>query len=266
MFNVEFLEQIRLRELDELIKFIPRGSRILEFGAGTGSQARILADNGFDVVAIDLPRSSYSEHRVFPVVDYDGRHIPIENHSVDVIFSSNVLEHVKNLEAISDEFRRVLKPDGFGLHVMPTPAWRFWTFVAGVPTAGAASLQLITHILIPPVGQSRYRAFRKNLKTAAAALLPIGHGTSKEGISELWTFSPRFWRNRFARFGQQVLDDRPVELFYTGHMVLGKRLHFTTRKRLSRLIGSASHMYVVRPTAFNRYVADEPQAGAVATS
>lgn len=233
--------------MDELIKFIPRGSRVLEFGAGTGLQAKIMADSGLDVVAIDLRRSSYSEQRVFPVLDYDGQHIPVENHSIDVIFSSNVLEHVENLDAISREFRRILKPTGIGLHVMPTPAWRFWTFVAGVPTAGAASLQLIVHILSPPSGLSRYRAFLENIKTATAALLPIGHGTSREGISELWTFSPRVWRNRFARSGYEVLSDRPIELFYTGHMVFGERLHFPARKRLSRFIGSASHIYVVKP-------------------
>jgi len=235
--------------MDELIKFIPAGSRILEFGAGTGLQAKILADMRFDVVAIDLPNSSYSDLRVFPVIDYDGKSIPVEDHSIDVIFSSNVLEHVEDLEKISDEFKRILKPGGIGLHVMPTPAWRFWTFVAGVPTAGLAMLQLIRDVLNPPPTLSRTRALRKDLRTAAAALLPIGHGTSKEGISELWTFSPTLWKHRFARSGFQVLDDRPIELFYTGHMVFGARLQFSTRRRLSRLIGSASHVYIVTPIA-----------------
>ena len=47
------------------------GSRLLEFGAGTGTQARALAERGMDVVAIDLAVSGYAQDRVFPVIDYD---------------------------------------------------------------------------------------------------------------------------------------------------------------------------------------------------
>lgn len=206
---------------------LPSGARVLEFGAGTGEQARQLTDMGFDVVAIDLPSSEYASHRIFPVIDYDGRHIPLADHSVDAVFSSNVLEHVEDLPTILGEFRRVLRPGGVGVHAMPTPAWRFWTFVAGPPTSLVALSKL-------------------NLKAAVAALLPLGHGTSKEGISELWTFSPRWWRRTFERNGMKVVGDRPVGIFYTGHFLLGERLSLEQRRRLSGALGSAAHVYVVR--------------------
>src|SRR5215212_7221523 len=111
-------------EAEQLLPLLPPHARVLDFGAGTGQQAQLLSDHGFDVVAIDLPSSTYADHRLFPVIDYDGQHIPLADGSIDVIFSSNVLEHVEDISVIMREFRRVLRPSGLGIHIMPTPSWR----------------------------------------------------------------------------------------------------------------------------------------------
>ena len=246
MFNLAYLKELRTEELQRVMPLFPPSARILELGAGTGDQARLLAAQGFDVSAIDLPSSSYAADRLFPVTDYDGRHIPEPPGSIDVIFSSNVLEHVEDLPAIFAEFRRVLRPEGFGLHIMPTPAWRFWTFVAGVPTAVLALGRMAVHALRPPDGVNRRVAFTTNLKAAAVAILPIGHGTSSEGFSEFWTFSASAWRRKFARYGFDVVAEQSMGLFYTGHMLIGSRMSFQARARLSRMLGSATRIYIVR--------------------
>jgi SAM-dependent methyltransferase len=248
LFNLEFLGLLRTREMEELTKLLPKSAVVLEFGAGTGEQAKILTSYGYEVVAIDLRGGAYSEHRVFPVIDYDGDRLPLDDHSFDVVFSSNVLEHVEDLPRALRELARVLKPDGFAVHVMPTPSWRFWTFVAGVPTSGAAVWKLVSGLVSPPPATSRASAARSAAKAFMNAVLPIGHGTSWEGISELWTFSRTWWRHRFLENGYDVVSDRPIGLFYTGHMALGKRLGMDARKRLSRTLGSATHVYVVRPS------------------
>src|SRR5208283_5218724 len=99
----------------------PRG-RVLEIGAGTGQQALELKRRGFDVAAIELADSAYAGARVFPVTDYDGARIPFPDRSFDAVFSSNALEHVRDLAFMHAEIRRVLKPGGIAVHVMPTPA------------------------------------------------------------------------------------------------------------------------------------------------
>lgn len=251
MFNLDFLGAIRRTELEELAQLIPDGARVLEFGAGTGEQARMLAHRGFDVVAIDLAGSSYAPSRVWPIIEYDGRNIPLPDSSVDVIFSSNVLEHVEDVPAILSEFRRVLRPGGVEIHAMPTTAWRFWSFVAGVPAAAQAAALLLCQLVSPPPQTTRLRQAARNLKTFAGALLPIGHGVSREGITELWTFSRAAWRKTFSRNGHVVLEDRPVGIFYTGHMALGRRLSFDGRRSLGRILGSGSHVYVVRPAGLD---------------
>ena len=127
MFSLDHLDAIRGAELDTIASFFPVGARILEIGAGTGKQALELQRRGFEVTAIEVADSNYAAHRVFPIKDYDGRTIPLGDRSVDLVFSSNVLEHVEDLSRMHAEIRRVLAPGGACIHVLPTHTWRFWT-------------------------------------------------------------------------------------------------------------------------------------------
>ena len=123
--NLQHLKAIRDYELDLVQALMPLGGRILEVGSGAGWQAQRLADQGRSIVALDVPTSNYTHVRAYPPVLYDGERIPIAGDTFDVVFSSNVLEHVDNLIFLSAELRRVLKPGGLAIHVLPTPSWRF---------------------------------------------------------------------------------------------------------------------------------------------
>ena len=68
-----------------------------------------------------------------PIVDYDGKQIPLASDTVDVVFSSNVLEQVPDVEGPLGEMKRVLVPGGLAIHVLPTPAWRYWTTLTHYP-------------------------------------------------------------------------------------------------------------------------------------
>src|SRR5262249_40170445 len=124
VFSHQYLDEIRMLELEIIMPLFPPGARVLELGAGTGRQALELSRRGFNVTAIDLAASAYAAHRVFPITDYDGATIPLPDTSVDVVFSSNVLEHVPDLARMHGEIRRVLAASGKCIHVLPTHAWR----------------------------------------------------------------------------------------------------------------------------------------------
>ncbi len=135
MFQIEYLNRLRAAEIAKVAAHIPARARVLEIGAGTGQQALELKRLGFDVAAIELKESAYSGARVFPITDYDGAHIPFPDASFDVVFSSNALEHVRDLAGMHAEIKRVLKPDGLCVHVLPTHAWRFWSSLTAYPNA-----------------------------------------------------------------------------------------------------------------------------------
>lgn len=248
MFSVEFLDKLRETELEAVLQDLRPGSRLLEFGAGTGVQARKLAGLGFDVTAIDMPSSGYAQSRCFPVIDYDGRHIPLADQSTDVIFSSNVLEHVEDFPQIAREFRRITAPGGYGVHLMPSTSWRAWTLLAGPPNTAVALAALVKHLMSPPQGRSRKAALASDLKTAAVGVFPVGHGTAGEAFSELYTFSTHAWRRRFRDNGFEVAEVRPVGIFHTGHQLFGAGISVEGRRRLAKTLGSAATIFVVRPT------------------
>ena len=245
MFEIDYLNELRRAELKEVLPHLPAGRRILEFGAGTGQQARTLAESGFDVVAIDLVSSNYAKDRIFPITEYDGHRIPLEDNSVDVVFSSNVLEHVENIDEILAELQRVLEPSGFALHIVPTTAWRFWSFASAMATSVLAAIRLPARLASPQNQQNRRQVLKSGIRQMISGFIPRAHGTSMEGISELWTFSSVAWRRKFRRSGLKIDCDRPIGIFYTGSMLFGSRLSVEKRRSLARVLGSATRVYRV---------------------
>jgi 2-polyprenyl-3-methyl-5-hydroxy-6-metoxy-1,4-benzoquinol methylase len=208
------LEAIRMHEIGSVISLMPSHGRVLEIGAGTGWQARALAQHGFEVEAIDLPASLYAESRVWPVQDYDGVSIPFPSHVFDVVFSSSTLEHIPHLRTLLGEMRRVLKEGGIAVHIVPSASWRFWTS--------------LTHLL-------RYLT------------LPIVHGEhALNAASEMLAFRRKTWSELFSETGWVVQDYQSGGLFYTGCCIADHRLSTARREQLSRWLGSSVHIFVLR--------------------
>ena len=245
MFSLEHLHRLRAAELAAVMPLFPTGARVLELGAGTGYQARELAARGFRVTAVDLAGSTYAADRVFPVRDYDGRRLPLPDAAVDVVFSSNVLEHVHDIDGLMAEMARVLAPGGRGVHILPSPAWRFWTLVAGWLDLGPLLWEQCRQL--GGRRQSLPGWLMSTLRGIAGRTLPVRHGERGTALSELWTFGSGHWRRQFERGGFEVSNITPMGLFYTGFMVLGPHLSLTARARLAPVAGSACTLYCVRP-------------------
>lgn len=251
MFNVEFLHVIREFEYRLVLERLQPGARILEIGGGTGYQAKRLAGDGFQVESIDVPDSNYAGQLEYPVRQYDGRNIPFGDASFDIVFSSNVLEHVRDLHFLQGEIRRVLRPGGYCVHLMPSGAWRFWTNVAHYVELVQRLAMLAPRLL--PRGISRqalgdaFAVLRLAAGTARGYAIVPRHGEAGNAITEIATFGARHWKRHFEREGYALREVAPTGLFYTGHMVFGNRLSLGARQRLASRMGSACVIYVAEP-------------------
>ena len=248
------LEQLRRAELEVIKGWLRPGMRILEIGGGSGFQASVVASWGYELMSIDLPERPFPPPYLFPVKDYDGVNIPAADESLDLIFSSNVLEHVTQLPPLLAEMRRVLKPGGLAIHILPTPAWRFWTCLTHYGDLSRAHLNLPrrkpTEEAPPPhasgveakaTASNGRRSFARRLKRAVFA---EPHGEYPSALSELYYFSRRRWLRVFRENGFDVRQVVGNELFYTGY-ALFPNIPVNRRRELSRLLGSACHVYVM---------------------
>jgi SAM-dependent methyltransferase len=130
-----YLDRVRYAELCSVRSLFPDSGSVLEIGGGNGYQAAVLKSWGLQVVSIDVDTQGIWTERYFDVTGYDGKTLPVADRTVDVIFSSNVLEHIAEdaLQALLTEMRRALAPGGFAVHLVPTPVWRLWTIMAHYP-------------------------------------------------------------------------------------------------------------------------------------
>lgn len=219
---------------------------MLEIGGGNGFQASLIAATGADVQSIDVaeyPRSV----QVFPVGIYDGSTIPFPDHVFDLVFSSNVLEHIPHLDAILAETKRVMKSDGVAIHILPTPSWRVWTSLAHYlyllkrvfNLAGVGGGDGLTDHA--PSGMSTMRRWGMIKR----ALFAGPHGEYPSALSELWYFSRARWEGVFHKNAFDVLETVTSGIFYTGYGVFSW-LSLEQRKLLSNLLGSSTRIFILK--------------------
>jgi SAM-dependent methyltransferase len=236
-----WVDHVRLHELQVLVTMFPPQGNVLEIGAGSGFQARELSKLGHAVSAIDL-LGSHAGPRFFEVQSYDGTHIPFPSQTFDVVFSSNVLEHVRDLDALLLEVKRVLKPGGYCVHAMPTPTWSIGNYLSGL----ADIFVVIAAVLR---GRLAHQSFRKVAGLIWARLRPWRHGEHGNALTELWLFSSTRWQQVFRRNGYKVLGVRSLGFYYTGWSLLGAHLSMRARERVAAIVGSSCAAYVVKPTS-----------------
>jgi SAM-dependent methyltransferase len=243
-----FLAQLRRAELAQVLAVLrgngfSAGRTVLEIGGGTGWQARDLENAGFNVRSVDVE----ARPGVFPVEIYDGRQLPCADRSCDVVFSSNVLEHVPHIDAFQAELHRVLKPGGIAVHLMPTPTWRLATLLAHYPWLVRAALSVASGSKdSDSVHVEHAAATHGPLFLLWRIVLSPRHGETGNALTEMWHFSARRWIRLFERHGWRVVDHRSNGLFYTGYNLLGDRLSMRTRGRLARMLGGSCRLYVLK--------------------
>lgn len=87
--------------------------KCMDFGCGIQPYRRMLPAREYVGVEIE------SDSKMPGVIYYDGHTLPFEDETFDSIISSEVFEHISNVEEIITELRRVLKTGGIMLLTVP---------------------------------------------------------------------------------------------------------------------------------------------------
>jgi len=213
--SYKHLKIVRTYEIHFALKLIPMDvESIVEVGGGLGYQAMELKEAGFQVRSFDIDSSNYTLRKNDLVELYDGQNIPVSDASVDLIFSSNVLEHIPDIEGALAEQQRVMKDGGYCLHILPSVSWRFWTSVTDL---------IKKWYLSPPHGEHSLSIFQ-----------------------ELFDFRVGTWKKRFEYAGFEVISVTPGGVFCTGNAILGERLSINARIMMAKLLGSQCNYFLLK--------------------
>jgi SAM-dependent methyltransferase len=108
-----------------LVHELRDGDRVLDLGSGAGEFSSIAAAAGVSVVGVEVAEAALARaRRTYPQLDFrlvpiDGP-LPFEDSSFDVIWASEVIEHVADTARWVSEARRVLTSSGRLLLTTPS--------------------------------------------------------------------------------------------------------------------------------------------------
>ncbi|HEX4948748.1 MAG TPA: class I SAM-dependent methyltransferase [Blastocatellia bacterium] len=243
------LERLRRIELERVRMFFRPGMRVLEIGGGNGYQANLISSWGCTVTSVDVANRPTWPVIYFDVQNYDGVNLPFPDESFDVVFSSNVLEHVpiNNLPVLLKENRRVMcKPQGVSVHVLPTAAWRFWNNFAHYIYLCKYMLGYGKTAMMPSV-PSRDDALKQYglLNLIRRAIIPAPHGEYPNALTELYYFAKKRWVNEFRKSGLKTQELLNLNIFYTGYGLV-QNISPENRIELAKYLGTATYAYVLK--------------------
>ncbi len=103
----KFVEVAARKMCSECEGFVKKGSKILDFGCGSGIVAKAFKDRfEADIFGIDIKDMRLIN---IPFKIYDGKGIPFPDNYFDVVLSAYVLHHISDQNSALKEIKRVVK-------------------------------------------------------------------------------------------------------------------------------------------------------------
>lgn len=224
-----YLHGLRTREIELIFKRVPPSlfPKGLELGAGDGFQTRIRSNYMGELVCSDFSDAILSTEGRLASVDYkvcDTERVDtyFNPHEFDLVYSSNLLEHLPDPRRTLQGIHRILKDDGLTVHGIPNTFWKLCSFACFYPdltlrTVRAlrrpGNLRRVRRRMLgrpaDPDGEQRSRhPLENNPKVVSRPerlFWPAPHGAYESNREELYAFSKGRWLREFQGSGFQIL-------------------------------------------------------------
>jgi len=117
------LDTFYRRILDKMVRLKPAPATLLEIGCAGGHFLLLARDRGYSVKGIEISEYASEQARTRYGLDVltgtlEDNDLP--DQSIDIVYLKDVLEHVRNPLAFLEECRRILKPDGIIVVLVPS--------------------------------------------------------------------------------------------------------------------------------------------------
>jgi SAM-dependent methyltransferase len=226
-----YLHGARRREMDIIFSRFPEKSfsRVLELGAGDGFQSRLLIRYAKHVTATELNPAHWSQDTPSGVeqrvCDAEDVSTAFAGQRFDLIYSSNLLEHLPDVGRSLRGMREILADDGLLIHVMPSPLWKLSSVLLYLPDQFLRALEKLApsterfggphstvHGSAHGVNGTAKGDYVNNLKITRPPrsrllrlLVPEPHGVSDTHLEEFAAFRRARWEQEFRQAGFDLL-------------------------------------------------------------
>ena len=97
--------------------------KVIEIGCGFGSNITLLSErrSDCDCYALDYSEEAVKrvKERIPNTVQADCRDTKFDDNFFDIVYSAGLMEHFKDEKPLLDEWKRILKPDGYMITFIP---------------------------------------------------------------------------------------------------------------------------------------------------
>lgn len=246
----------------------------LEIGCGNGFTSAMLSAVADKVVAFDLPGKAESSHSLgidvagelfarlginnIDVVGGSAESLPFSDGSFDLVFSAYAIQYVKDKDKALNEIRRVLKPGGRAIMIMPNFTERLFVPVMKLEYIIAeASRRLIGLFRRKRAAQYGSGQIVPGARKVSAggiirymALKPDGYYGSF--IEELFRHTPWAWKSLFKKNGFIIKSTFSTEIFPAGVFgILNSSLGKMAAGKVSRLSLKAGAFPVIKSVGYS---------------
>lgn len=214
-----YLHRLRRREIEIIFRNCPPNAfaRGLELGAGDAFQSDLLARYVQTLVVTDFSERilehASTPDRIYRVCDAEEVAAQFGPGEFDLIFSSNMMEHVPHPERALSGVHHALRDDGVAIHVMPSPFWKFCQMAGFHVDAVLTRLERYSAGKLPRFdgnSDAATPADDNNLKLERSygrlrrLLWPVPHGVSPKNWQEFLVFRRAYWKRQLEAAGFEV--------------------------------------------------------------
>ena len=200
-----------------------RGKRVVDFGCGSGANTALLAGRGAHLWGIDISEDllRLGQRRLAisgragdaTFIAGSAHDMPFPDNSIDVVFGIAILHHL-DLDLVSREVRRVLKPGGRAIFQEPVRNSAVLRFLRSLIPYRAPDISPYER----PLTDGELRRFADGFSSWSVRAFGLPHVQ----VGPLLPVVKRFWRTLYA-WDRRMLDRVPALARYASIRVISLR-------------------------------------------
>ena len=257
--EVQWKRFLRKFELDRILENFPQNyfGKALELGCGSGEHSKHLAFYCKTLIALEYNQGRLTtrsdDKTTFMIGDAQDLS-QFSDDEMDLVLSSNLIEHVADPVQCLRECSRVVKQNGLIIHTVPNRTWKTVGLLLYYPhllrtafrplfSSGQSDKAEISKTSTSKIDHNlRPRDLTEPLKRKLLRkLLPSPHGISKGNFSELASWGEKRWTRVFHKSGLEVVEIVRLPFYFPYSD------EFPTILRLGNYIGlSSSTAYILK--------------------